>query len=187
MKRKEFLTKCGSCGALSLLGFLGINETLASGNRRGNSDSETEQMNKVQIQEILRFIDNSINEPEKERIFNELGRQCLYSRGYDKYLAGYHDNQDEYFNKVKRGESKYWEKLEYDKSASIISLIGKKSTTCVCEYGHCNQPPKSLCTYCCKRFQEELFGILLGKNVKVRIDESVILGGERCSTTIFVG
>jgi hypothetical protein len=186
MERKDFINRCGTCGTLSLLGLFNIDKVAAQTDSTKRDGTNSETMNKTQIRQLLKFIDSFIDEPDKERIFNRLGIECLYSRNYDKFIAGFKDNQDEYFNRVKRGESKYWEKLEYDKAKSVITLVGRKSQTCNCEYGQCDQPPKSLCHYCCKRFQEALFGLLLGRKVRVRIDETVIFGGERCSTTIFV-
>jgi len=187
MKRKEFLNKCSSCGALSLIGLLRMDNVNAQGNNMKEDNSDSEQVNKNQVRQLLKFIDTEINESDKKKIFNKLGTECLYSRNYDKWVIGFRDQQEEFFNRVKRGESKYWEKLEYDKDKSVITLIGRKFQTCICEYGQCEEPPESLCNYCCKRFQEELFGLLLDKKVNVRIDESIILGGDRCSTTIFVG
>lgn len=187
MKREEFIKKSGTCGALSLLGLFNLNQGFARKNIGEQDQTDSEPMNKKQVRQLLKFIDSSVNEQDKESIFNKLGTECLYSRNYDQWVIGFRDNLDEYFNRVKRGESKYWEKLEYDKDKSVITLVGRKFQTCVCEYGQCDQPPESLCNYCCKRFQEELFGLLLDKKVNVRIDESIILGGERCSTTIFVG
>jgi hypothetical protein len=187
MKRKEFLNKCSTCSALSVIGLFNLDRVNAQGNSIKQEDTDTEPMNKNQVRELLKFIDSSVNESDKEKIFNKLGTECLYSNNYDKWVISFKNNQEEFFNRVKRGESKYWEKLEYDKDKSVITLIGRKFQSCVCEYGQCDEPPKSLCNYCCKRFQEELFGILLEKKVNVRIDESILLGGERCSTTIFVG
>lgn len=187
MKRKEFINKCSTCGTLSLLALFNSDKVYAQENNTIKDDRDSEPMNKKQIRQLLKFIDLSINESDKEKIFNKLGIECLYSRNYDKWVISFRDRQDEYFDRVKRGESKYWEKLEYDKDKSVITLVGRKFQTCVCEYGQCSEPPESLCNYCCKRFQEELFGLLLEKKVNVRIDESIILGGERCSTTIFVG
>lgn len=187
MKRKDFITGSCTCGAMSLIGFLGLETAVGRDNGSDTEDTDSEPVNKDQVRQLLKFIDSAVNETDKERIFNNLGTGCLYSRGYDKAIIAWRDNLDEYFNRVQRGESTYWEKLEYDKERSVITLIGRKFQTCVCEYGQCEQPPESLCNYCCKRFQEELFGLLLEKKVRVRIDESIILGGERCSTTIFVG
>jgi hypothetical protein len=187
MKRKEFINKCASCGALSLLGLFHSTRAESPGEKILKKDDESsEPMNKIQIQEVLKYIHTSVIESEKEKIFNKMGTECLYSRGYDKWIIEQRENLDEFFNRVQRGESTYWEKLEYDKEKSVITLVGRKFQTCVCEYGKCDNPPESLCNYCCKRFQEELFGLLLNKKVKVRVDESIILGGERCSTTIFV-
>jgi hypothetical protein len=186
MDRKEFINKCSSCGALSPLGLFHATKTKAQGTNVKKDDESSEPMNKSQVQEVLKFIHTSVKESEKEKIFNKLGTECLYSRGYDNWIISQRDNLDEYFNRVQRGESTYWEKLEYDKGNSVIALVGRKFQTCVCEYGKCDNPPESLCKYCCKRFQEELFGLLLNKKVEVRIDESIILGGERYSTTIFV-
>jgi hypothetical protein len=187
MKRKEFLSKSCSCGALSLIGLFNLDRVYAQENNPKSDDTDGEPMNKNQVCQLLKFIDSSVNESDKENIFKKLGTECLYSRNYDKWIAGFKDNREEFFNRVKRGESKYWEKLEYDREKSVITLVGRIRQTCSCQYGQIEQPPKSLCNYCCKRFQEELFGLLLEKKVNVRIDESIILGGERCSTTIFVG
>ena len=187
MKRKEFIKKSGTCGALSILGLIHLNKGYTQENTNVQEDTYSEPMNKNQVRQLLRFIDSSVNEQDKERIFNKLGTECLYSRNYDKWVIGFRENPDEFFNRVQRGESKFWEKLEYDKEKSVITLTGRKFQTCGCEYGQCDQPPESLCRYCCKRFQEEMFGLLLEKKVSVRIDESILLGVERCSTTIFVG
>jgi hypothetical protein len=187
MKRKDFLNKCASCGALSLLGLFYTGKVNAGEINIKKEDDDGEPMNKTQIRQLLRFIDASVDEPDKKNIFSRLGYECLYSRNYDKWINSFKENTDEFFNRVQRGESKYWEQLEYDKEKSVITLVGRKFQTCACDYGKCDQPPKSLCNYCCKNFQQEMFGLLLGKPVEVRIDESVILGGERCSTTMFVG
>lgn len=186
MKRKDFFVKCGSCGALSVLGLLGFENSSGSENKYGTGVTESEKINKVQITELLKFIDLSVNEKDKKRIYAEFGKQCLYSRNYDKWVIGFKNNIDEFFERVQRGEATYWEKLEYDKNKSVITLIGKKTGSCACGYADCENPPKSLCNYCCKKFQEEMFGLLLDKKADVRIDESILLGGERCTTTIFI-
>ncbi|MGD1044615.1 MAG: hypothetical protein ABR936_04690 [Bacteroidota bacterium] len=160
MDRKDFLHTCSSCGALSLLGLLNIESVSAQENTKKRDDVDNSQVNKNQVRQLLKFIDSSINESDKERIFQRLGFECLYSTNFDKWVIIFKDKQDEFFNRVKRGESKYWEKLKYDKEKSIITLIGRKGQTCACQFGRCYQPPKSICKYCCKRFQEELFGVL---------------------------
>jgi len=190
MKRNEFLNGCSACGALALFKITGLDEAQFHKDENAiqdtKDDPDTIAINRAQILTLLGYIDTSVSESQKKKIFSKLGSECLYSRGLDKWVNGFKDNQDEFFDRVQRDESKYWEKLEYDKGKSVITLIGRKVTSCACEYSKTENPPKSLCNYCRKRFQEEMFGLLLGKKVKVRIDESYLLGGERCSTTIFV-
>ena len=81
-------------------------------------------------------------------------------------------------------KSKYWEKLEFNADRTELTLVGRKVESCACAFADCPQPPKSLCYYCCKNFQQELFGMLLGKKVEVRIDKAFLLGDDNCNTTI---
>jgi hypothetical protein len=80
--------------------------------------------------------------------------------------------------------SPYWEKLAFNDDRSILFLTGKRVQGCVCAFGECEQPPKALCTYCCKTFQEHMFRTLFDRDVEVEITESFLYGGERCSTAI---
>ncbi len=157
--------------------------------RIGKNDNTPKDipMNEHQIRMVLKYIDTSVNKKDKAGIFEKMGHECLYSRNLDQWILSFKDNHDEFFDQVKRGESSYWEKLEYNKETSVITLVGREFQTCACAYGKGDTPPESLCLHCCRKFQEELFSLLLDKKVRVRIDESVILGGKRCSTTIFVG
>jgi hypothetical protein len=80
--------------------------------------------------------------------------------------------------------STYWERLEFNEDGTTLMLTGKKVEGCACACADCSQPPLSLCQYCCKTFQQELFGMLLGQKVEVKITEAYLLGDARCSTTI---
>ncbi|MGA7721494.1 MAG: hypothetical protein WCA84_09990 [Ignavibacteriaceae bacterium] len=76
-----------------------------------------------------------------------------------------------------------WEKIEYNAEQSVLKITGRK-VECNCTFAREQQKPKSLCNYCCKSFLQEFFGTLLNNKVKTVIDETVILGGERCCATI---
>lgn len=186
MKRKDFLNGCSACGAVALFDLFHLDKLSGEGKSLIQEGPSDIPVNRDQIIKLLQFIDTSVDEPSKEKIFNKLGTECLYSRGYNKWVLGFKDNQDEFFARVQRGQSTFWEKLEYDKEKSVITLVGKVVKSCACDYSKSDPPPKALCNYCCKKFQEEMFSLLLGKKAKVRIDESFLLGGERCSTTIFI-
>ena len=53
---------------------------------------------------------------------------------------------------------------------------------CVCSFADGRSTPLSLCEYCCKRFQMELFGTLFNREVEIEITETWLKGNDRCST-----
>ena len=142
-------------------------------------------MNEEQVKKIIKFIDSSQSEPVKENIFSQLGFECFYSRKLDEWVGQYTGNVQAFLDRINvEKKSKYWESLEFNKEQTTLTLIGKKVEGCACAFAETPDPPKSLCNYCCKNFQQELFGKLLGRKVKVEITEAFLLGDERCSTLI---
>jgi len=146
-----------------------------------------QDMNKEQVQNILKFIETSQSETVKESVFNQLGHECFYARNLDQWIGQYRENVQAFLDRVNiEKASKYWERLEFNEDHSTLILTGKKVEGCACAFADCSQPPKSLCLYCCKNFQQELFGTLLGQKVEVEITEAFLLGDECCSTRIYL-
>jgi hypothetical protein len=148
--------------------------------------SDTAQdMNQEQVKNLLKFIDASQGESVKESIFCQLGRECFYARHLDDWIGQFKGNVQAFLDRVNvEKASKYWENLEFTEDGAALILTGKKVEGCACAFADCSDPPLSLCHYCCKNFQQELFGMLLGRKVEVTITEAYLLGDERCSTTI---
>ena len=142
-------------------------------------------MNQEQVRNTLKFIDASQSKAVKEDIFNQLGHQCFYARKLDKWIGQYREDVQSFLDWVNlENASKYWERLEFDEEHRMLILTGRKVAGCACAFADCEQPPKSLCFYCCKNFQQEMFGTLLGQEVEVEITEAFLLGDERCNTKI---
>ena len=143
------------------------------------------EMNQEQVINILKFIDASQPEAVKERIFSQLGQECFACRKVGAWIETFDGDLQALMDWVNiEKASKYWESLECSRDHGAIILTGKKVEGCACAFADCPQPPQSLCHYCCKRFQQEIFGALLGQQVSVEITEAFLLGGERCSTRI---
>jgi hypothetical protein len=143
------------------------------------------EINQDQVKNILRYIDSSQSEPIKTDIFSQLGRECFCTRKLDKWVESYHGDVQAFLDRVNiQNASPYWERLEFTEDRKTLILTGRKVERCACEFANCPEPPQSLCLYCCKSLQQELFGALLGRKVEVTITDSYLLGGERCSTTI---
>jgi hypothetical protein len=144
-----------------------------------------QEMNPEQVKNVLKFIDASQSEPVKSSIFSRLGHECFYARKLDAWIEQYTGDVQAFLDRVNvHHASKYWERLEFTEDRTVLILTGKIVQGCACAFADCPRPPRSLCYYCCKSFQQELFGMLLGQAVEVNITESFLLGGERCSTTI---
>ena len=143
------------------------------------------EMNQEQVRNILKFIEASQSETVKERIFSQLGHECFYARELDEWIGEYAGNVQAFLDWVNiEKSSKYWERLEFSEDGATLTLTGRKVQGCACAFADCEQPPLSLCHYCCKNFQQELFGVLLGQKVEVEITASYLLGDERCDTVI---
>ena len=190
MDRKEFCkTTCGlgigTCVAFGLLsgGNVTAAEKLVQDATKGTPVVPADQR---QVQNLLRFVDSSMNESAKKKIFERLGFEHTTSEKYINWINGYKKDLRSFFDLVNSNKDTYWEKIEYDPDLSAIKVTGRIVDKCACSYAQCENPPVSLCNYCCKSYQENMFAMLLDKKVKVRIDDGYLLGGNRCSTTIFV-
>jgi predicted ArsR family transcriptional regulator len=185
MDRKEFIKAGCSCGILSLINAqqsLGQNQ-----DEQSKKEHIPQEMSQEQVISLLKFIEDTQCDSIRESIFGQLGYECFYSRNLDQWVETYKDNVQEFLDRVNiHHKSKYWESLEYDAERSVLKLTGQKVMGCACAFSACSQPPKSLCHYCCKRFQEELFGTLFGKKVLVEITHSFLFGDDRCNTLIHI-
>ncbi|MGD8787256.1 MAG: hypothetical protein PVJ60_07515 [Phycisphaerales bacterium] len=193
MERRNFVKGCFNCSIAAMIGdFLLQSEPAYSQEKKSAEQKKpkknelVQQVNQEQIIRLLKFIEKNVDKPTSRKIFYKLGYECFHSRNLDKWIKGYKPDIDRFFDWVNSGNSRYWEKLEYDKENSRIKVTAKKFSSCVCAYAQCPEPPKSLCHYCCKALQVELFEALLDKKVEVKIDSAILLGDERCCTTIYV-
>jgi hypothetical protein len=141
-------------------------------------------MHREQVRNTLRFIDETQPDEVKRAVFGRLGRECFYSRNLDAWIGQYTGDVQTFLDWVNvEHKSRYWERLEFTDDRTLV-LTGRKVEGCACAFADCPHPPVSLCDHCCKTFQEELFGTLLGKPVDVTITEAFLRGDERCNTVI---
>ena len=197
MKRRKFIQSCFDCSAAAMIAGLALESDTAYGSEK-ESDKEKKSSKEKEpvknelahkmvpnhVMKLLKFIDANFDEPARKKIFGQLGYECFYAVGANKWIQNYKDDPDKFFEMINSGKSVYWEKLEDDRKNSRIRVISREFVSCVCAYGQCPDPPKSLCNFCCLRLHKQLFETLLGKKVEVKIDESILLGGKRCCTTV---
>ena len=194
MNRKEFFKKaCGmgicSCVSLSLLSKCKVTEPEKKTETPDPADvpAGVLQADGRQIQNLLIYVESSIDDPAKTDIFKRLGAEHLTQPQFAGFINESKKNIKGYFNYINSGQDTYWEKIVYDADSSTITITGKKVDRCACAYAQNENPPLSLCHTCCTNFQKVMFEMLLDKPVtKVQTDEAYLLGGNRCSTTLYI-
>jgi hypothetical protein len=189
MDRKDFFKSACGLGVCSGVGIgLLSNNSFASVKQDPIATKNTPVLpvEPRQIQNVLYHIDSTMDESIKKNIFEQLGYEHTTNDGFKNWINGYKSNLKGFFDKVNSNNDTYWEKIEYNPETSEIKITGKPVDRCACPYAQAANPPKSLCNYCCINFQKSMFEMLLGKSVKIQLDEAFLLGGKRCSTTIFV-
>ncbi|MGD2093755.1 MAG: hypothetical protein PVH77_01980 [Phycisphaerales bacterium] len=197
MERRNFVKGCLDCGLAAMIGdFLLQSESAYGRENKPDEKKKTGEekkpvkndliykVNHGQIMTLMKFIEKNVDKSTSRKIFSKLGYECFHSRNLTKWINSFKPDTDRFFTWVNEGNSRYWEKLDYDKENSKIKVTARKFPSCVCYYAQCPDPPKSLCYFCCKALHVELFQALLNKKVEVKIDSAILLGDERCCTTI---
>ena len=182
MKRQTFLKMGCACGAVSLLG-----EKVAwsADSPQTNKKHAPQAMCESQVKELIKFIDQTQSDEVKEALFSQLGQSCFYSRHLDNWIGRYTDDVQAFLDWVNvEKKSRYWESLEFNEDKSVLTLKGRKVDGCACSFSAQPDPPLALCHICCRKFQETLFGMLLGQPVHVEVTTGYLLGDDRCNTVI---
>lgn len=192
MDRNSFLKKVCGFGICSCVGagLLSEGNLFAAVEQDSSSIKGTSviPVDTRQVQNVLSYIDSTMDESIKKNIFERLGYEHTTKHSFKNWINGNKNNLKGFFDYINSNTdtNSDWEKIEYDPILSTIKITGKPADRCACPYAQEANPPKSLCNYCCKNFQKHMFEMLLDKPVKVQLDETFLLGGKRCSVTIFV-
>lgn len=189
MDRKGFIKNACGLGICSCIGISLFTDKKLSAAVIQNADKKTPlvPIEIKQIQNVLSYIDSSMDESVKKNIFEKLGAEHIADDGFKNWINNNKKKLKGFFDRINANKDTYWEKIEYDPEASSIKIIGKPVDRCACPYAKPETPPLSLCYYCCVGFQKAMFEMLLERPItKVQIDESYLLGGNRCSSTMFI-
>lgn len=148
-------------------------------------DVEQIKPNQKQISSTLQFIHDTQSEDVKQAVFGELGRQCFCATGMKDQFETIRGKPEEYLKRVNDEHSvMYWESILPGEDGNSYILTGVPVNRCVCSFADGDNTPLSLCDYCCRNFQKQLFGVLFDREVEIEITASYLKGDGRCSTVI---
>lgn len=191
MNRKNFLKcTCGlGIGSGLAMSLLKDEKAFAAEVQKTGTEKNTPLVptDTRQIQNVLSYIESSMDDSVAKSIFERLGAEHLTHPGFINWIDENKKDIKGYFDRINSNKDTYWEKIEYDPEASAIKITGKPVDRCACPYAQSENPPLALCNYCCIGFQKRMFEMLLDLPVtKVVLDESYLLGGKRCSSTLYI-
>ena len=180
MDRKDFfknICKCGACGCAGII-------LLSPGNLFADDDNSEEKKEDWRIgfmqNRIAKLIEGMGSNLDKEDLISlleNMGSHC--ARENSEYYTKFKGDVNGYLKSLEE----WVEKVEHDEENGIIKITGKKNNGCYCPFVDISKMPEEFCN-CTRGWNKEIYENIIGKPVDVKIDTTVLWGGENCSFTI---
>jgi predicted hydrocarbon binding protein len=186
INRQQFLKRAGVC-------FCGCAALLNSATLLPQEIKETPADKKMQfahkwVKRFFDIFDKELDEPTRQRIMEENGRQC-YIQGIDRQYAPV--SMEKFVGIVQKGIGKEncWMEgnIVYFNYAASPGSVQNEKTSCLCPLVE-NGPSDLSGTYChCSvGYVHQMFSSSTNKKVEVELLESLRRGGQRCRFKITV-
>lgn len=177
MNRKNFLKKTcisGIC-ACSISALLFQNEAIADDNKEQRNKKEDWRIgfSRARYTKLMEILESKLSTEEFNEIIHELGRYCSSTVGF---IQDYKGDLDGYLKELKR---RWNEDSIVDNEKGIIMIASQERTSCVCPLIDTEKVSDQVCN-CSLGWQQQTFETVLGRNVEVKIKESIIRSGKRC-------
>lgn len=187
MKRKEFFKNICKYGLCSCAAFtvLGREDAYASG---GDQEQEIKNLQwklsfiNKRFEKLLDIFDSTLEEEKKAEILEKLGREC--AKEFNEDALKHKGNVEDYLEEIKE---KWVERVEYDSEKGIIRIFDKEREKCFCPFIDGSRVDSDTLCYCSMGWQKEIYETLTGKPVDVKVIDSLLKGGKRCSFEIVLG
>jgi predicted hydrocarbon binding protein len=179
MNRTEFLKTCAgglcACAAASL-----IAPASASAAEPPKPEDWRFQFIKKRYAKLLEDLAGRVDARTLSDTLQHLGRYCASTL---PLLQKHKGDIDGFIHELKQRAD---EDITYDREKGVITVVGPERGDCFCPLIDCKYTPKTACD-CSLGWQQEVYETLLGKKVQVKLTESVLRGGRRCTFEIHVG
>jgi predicted ArsR family transcriptional regulator len=127
---------------------------------------------------MIEGMSKDVDENTRIKILESVGRTCAMENS--QFFTKYRGNIDGLLDELKQ---KWAENTEHDKSLKTIRIVGKKQESCFCPFVDKSITPKDFCR-CSVGFNKQIYETVIGKSVNVKIEESILNGGERCTFVV---
>jgi len=181
MERREFLKGACTCGLCSCAGIATLGQGIAFAETE-DSGAQPQDWKLVfaqrRLAQLVEIMNSNLEEETRDQLLEALGRQCAKDSNID--FSKYKNNLQGFLDDL---EKQWAEHTEYDEKTGVAKIVGKKTDSCFCPMAQGGLTPVELCN-CTRGWQKETFETITGKAVEVKIAESILRGGERCTFEI---
>lgn len=180
MDRKDFLKnicKYSGCGCAGMI--LLSPATLLADKDNSEEKEEDRRIGFMQdrIAKLIEGMDANLDKEILTTLLENVGRHC--AKENSEYYVKFKGNVNGYL----KGLEEWVEKAEHDEEKGIVKITGRKNNSCYCPFVDISKMPGEFCN-CTRGWNKEIYETIIGKPVDVKIDSTVLWGGESCSYTI---
>ena len=173
MNRKTFIKNMCATGICACAG----SAVLALRELNAQTSQEKEDwrvgFGKTRYTHLLKIIQEKVSPEAFEELIEEQGRFCSGQSGTIKKFQG---DLEGYLKMLKES---WHEDSVYDKENGIITVASEDRTECFCPMIDTHKVSDAVCN-CSLGWQKQTYETVLGKQVDVKIKESLIRGGKKC-------
>ncbi len=186
MERKDFFKNICKYGLCSCAAYTVFSREAIS----ASTDDQDQELKNLQwkldfinkrFAKLLEIFDTSLNKRKKAEILEKLGREC--AKEFKADAIKHKGDVEGYLDEI---EKKYVERAEYDKEKGIIRIFDKEREKCFCPFIDGSLADSDTLCYCSVGWQKEIYETLTGRPVDVKVTDSLLKGGKRCSFEILV-
>ncbi|MBN2275725.1 MAG: hypothetical protein JXK95_15455 [Bacteroidales bacterium] len=180
MDRKDFfknVCKYSACGCAGVMLFSPAD--LLADNDPSDDKKEDWRIGFMQnrMARLIQSLNGNMDKETLTSLLENMGRHC--AKENIEHISKFKGDINGYLKSLE----KWVEKAEHDEEKGIITIAGKKNNSCFCPFVDISKMPKEFCN-CTLGWNKEIYEAVIGKPVNVKIDTTVLWGGESCNFTI---
>ena len=188
MKRNEFLKACASgvCGC----GLLGLLAPVAARAEEKQSPAtalpaECEQTKqqldgaRERFAILVTAMGEQLDDATRQKLLQQMGREC--AKPWTPFFEKHRGDLQGFLVKAKTA---WLERADFDEKTGVLRVAGKPGP-CSCPLTKVGRTPADFCR-CSTGWNEAAFSTVVGKPVRIELEESVLRGDPRCSFRITI-
>jgi predicted hydrocarbon binding protein len=188
MKRSEFLKACASgvcgCGLLSMLA-PGAARAEEKKDQAAAAPADCEQAKqeldgaRERFALLVTAMGAQLDDATRQKLLQQTGRECAR-----RWIPFFEKHRGDLPGFLAKARSAWLERADYDEKAGVLRVAGKPGP-CACPLVKAGRTPADFCR-CSTGWNELAFSTVVGRPVKVELEESVLRGDPRCSFRITI-